>query len=110
MERNYFANNLKVLRKAKGLKLKDIADKLGVSTTLIHYWENDERYPVLDDVRVVAEMLNISIADLVGRDITQTYSDNLQTEMERELLYCFRTLTSDQQSAVLTMVKGMAKV
>lgn len=110
MERNYFANNLRVLRKAHGYRLKDVADKLGVSTALIHYWENDERYPVLDDVRVVADMFNISIADLVGKDITETYTDSLQTEGERELLYCFRSLASSQQDAIITLVKGMAKV
>ena len=110
MERNYFADNIRYLRKTHNMTLKEIADKLGVSISLIHFWENGKREPVLDDVRIVAELFNISIADLVGRDITQTYSDNLQTEMERELLYCFRTLTSDQQQAVLTLVKGMAKV
>ena len=110
MERNYFSNNLRVLRKAHKMTLKEVAEKLGVSISLVHLWENGKREPVLDDVRVLAEMFNISIADLVGRDITQTYANDMQTEAERELLFCFRALTSDQQSAVLTMVKGMAKV
>ena len=92
------------------MTLKEVAEKLGVSISLVHLWENGKREPVLDDVRVLAEMFNISIADLVGRDITQTYANDMQTEAERELLFCFRALTSDQQSAVLTMVKGMAKV
>lgn len=110
MEKNYFADNLRVLRKAHKMTLKDVAEKLDVSISLVHLWEYGKREPVLDDVRVLAEMFNISIADLVGRDITQTYTSNMQTETERELLYCFRALTPDQQSAVLTMVKGVAKV
>lgn len=110
MEKNYFANNLRVLRKAHKMTLKDVAEKIGVSISLVHLWENGKREPVLDDVRVLAEMFNISIADLVGRDITQTYASDMQTETDRELLFCFRTLTPDQQSAVLTMVRGMAKL
>ena len=62
MEKNYFADNLRVLRKARKMTLKDVAEKLGVSISLVHLWENGKREPVLDDVRVLAEMFNISIA------------------------------------------------
>lgn len=110
MERNYFANNLRVLRKSKGLRLKDIADKLGVSVSLVHMWEAGKREPIVNDVREIGKFFNISIADLVGTDLTTSYADSIQAETERELINCFRILTSDQQSAVITMIKGMAKV
>lgn len=110
MEKNYFADNLRVLRKAHKLTQTQIADKLGLSVSLVSFWESGKREPVLDDVRKIANMFNVSIADLVGRDITQTYADVVEAEKERELILYYRSLTSDQQSAVLTMVKGMAKV
>lgn len=110
MERNYFANNLRILRKSKGYKLKDIAEKVGVSISLVHMWEAGKREPILNDVRKVATIFNVSIADIVGTDLSLSYADSVQAELEKELIDYFRLLASDQQDAVLTMIKGMAKV
>ena len=57
MERNYFANNLRFLRKAHKMTLKDVAEKLDVSISLVHLWENGKREPVLDDVVIICSTL-----------------------------------------------------
>ena len=41
----YFGENLKKLRKSKGLTQEDLADFLGMSFQAISKWERNETYP-----------------------------------------------------------------
>lgn len=107
---NYFPSNLRFLRKASRLTQTQIADKLGKAGSLVNMWESGKRDATLDDVRAIAEYFNVSLSDIICTDLSLNYSAAIQTEKEKELCFYFRDLTSDQQQAVLTMVKGMAKV
>lgn len=107
---NYFPSNLKFLRKVSRLTQTQIADKIGKTGSLVNMWEKEKRDATLDDVRTIAELFNISLSDIICTDLSLNYSSAIQTEKEKELCYYFRDLSENQQDAVLTMVKGMAKV
>lgn len=62
---NYFAHNLRVLRKEKGLSQPQLAEYLNVSKGMISFWENEICEPTVSNVIVVAKFFNISIDELL---------------------------------------------
>lgn len=62
---NYFAYNLKVLRKEKGLSQPQLAKKINVSKGMISFWENEICEPTASNIIIVAQFFNISIDELL---------------------------------------------
>lgn len=62
---SYFANNLKILRKEKGLSQPELAKKLNVSKGMISFWENEKYEPTASNIIIVAKFFNISIDELL---------------------------------------------
>lgn len=62
---NYFAVNLKTLRKEKGLTQPELANRLGVSRAIISFWENDIYEPTATHIIKVAKFFDVSIDDLL---------------------------------------------
>ena len=69
-ERNYFASNIKHLRKVNRLTRKDLAVKLGKTANAISNWEQGIRQPTVNDMVVIANYFNIDIMDLYEEDLT----------------------------------------
>jgi transcriptional regulator with XRE-family HTH domain len=55
------------IRKARGLKQYELADKIGVKYTLLSRWENGVGYPSLFSAIDLADALDVSLDYLVGR-------------------------------------------
>ena len=68
---SYFSKNLKFLREQKKLSQNKLAELSNVNQTTIARWESEEISPSLDNIYDVADVLNVSIADLTGRDLTE---------------------------------------
>lgn len=68
---SYFSKNLKFLREQKRLSQNKLAELSNVNQTTIARWESEEISPSLDNIYDVADVLNVSIADLTGRDLTE---------------------------------------
>lgn len=62
-----FAQRLKELRLENGLSCKQIAEKLCVSTRLVHFWESGERECNFDMLLKLSELLNTSTDYLLGK-------------------------------------------
>ena len=62
---NYFAQNLKILRKEKGLSQPELAKELNVSKGMISFWENEKYEPTATNIILIAKFFNISIDDLL---------------------------------------------
>ena len=62
---NYFAVNLKILRKEKNLSQPDLAKELNVSKAIISFWENDIYEPTATHIIKVAKFFDVSIDDLL---------------------------------------------
>ena len=67
--KNYFVSNLKFIREKKGISQNKLAKMIGVNQTTIARWEDNNRIPGIDKVIDVANMLNIPISELVGKDL-----------------------------------------
>lgn len=62
---NYFAHNLKILRKERGISQPQLAEALNVSKGMISFWENKICEPTASNIIAVAKFFNISIDELL---------------------------------------------
>lgn len=64
--RKFFAARLKMLRKALGLKLSDVADKMGVTPQAVSIYESGKREPGLKNLIALSRILNTTTDWLLG--------------------------------------------
>lgn len=58
-------NNIKELRKQKGLRQEQLAEAMGVSTASVSKWETNQSYPELTLLAELADFFEVSIDALV---------------------------------------------
>lgn len=61
-------NNLKILRKAKGLTQKEVADFIGISQNNYSYWENGKVKIDNGSLQKLADFFDVTVDYLLGRD------------------------------------------
>ena len=71
--------NIKALRKAAGIKVKDVADTLGVSTQAVAKWQAGTALPTIDNLVILAAMLDTKIDDRPVDVVPGFGSDNHHT-------------------------------
>ncbi len=64
----YFGENLKKLRKERGMTQETLAEFFGVSFQTVSKWERGETYPDITMLPIFASFFNVSIDDLIGVD------------------------------------------
>lgn len=62
-----YGNNWKRLREDKGLTVRDMANKTGISASTISSIETENRKPTIHHLNVYSGMFNVSIDYLTGR-------------------------------------------
>ena len=75
-------SKLKELRKLNKLTLKDVGLRLGVDTSLISRWENDERQPGNNQLMELAEIFGVSFNFLV--DDQELRAVNFRTNLPKD--------------------------
>lgn len=75
-------NKLKELRKLNKLTLKDVGLRLGIDTSLISRWENDERQPGNNQLMELAEMFGVSFNFLI--DDQELRPVNFRTNLPKD--------------------------
>jgi hypothetical protein len=58
--------NIKKIRKSKGLTQKELADKMGITQQSFAQYERTQNIPKLETLRTIAAALDVSIYDLQG--------------------------------------------
>lgn len=67
-----FGQRFSRLRKQLGLKQETIAEKLNISAQAVSKWENDLSAPDISALPLLADILNVSLDELLGREVIQT--------------------------------------
>lgn len=86
-----FADNLKYLRKVRGLTQKQLGQELNVALSTIGMWETGSRRPDLNTTMTVAKYFGVTVSDLIEDEEYDESDDNsLDTKhrgsvMSREL-------------------------
>ena len=65
---NKFFERLAHLREEKNITRKQLAERLGVSVRLVSYWENNKRECDFDMLIKLADVLDVTIDFLLGRE------------------------------------------
>lgn len=65
----FLNNNIKYLRNKNGLSQQGLANKIGIDRSTISRIENNEIETTIDNAIKIAEALNVTLYDLVGRDL-----------------------------------------
>ena len=66
----FLNNNIKYLRNASGISQQDLANKVGIDRSTISRIENNEIETTVDNAIKIAKALNVTLYDLVGRDLS----------------------------------------
>ena len=85
------SKNLKIFRKRKGLTQENVAEALNVVRQTISKWEKGISVPDADMLIKLAEILDVSVSELIGSDVTEEKNeDMLAVELARvvEQLAC----------------------
>ncbi len=67
-----FGNTLKKLRLQEGLTQQQLADKLGVTKSVVSYYELQERYPSPEVLTKLASIFHVTTDYLLGIERSET--------------------------------------
>lgn len=100
------------IRKERGITQKNLADKLHIYQSNMSNWENEVTEPDIKSLVKLADVLNVTIDELVGRENYGTGNVEIigekLTDDESEILAVYRTLNRDGKTAFLSTVKNLA--
>ncbi|MBR5497488.1 MAG: helix-turn-helix transcriptional regulator [Clostridia bacterium] len=85
-----FNENLKELRKQKGLTQEELAQQLFVSRTAISKWESGRGYPNIDSLKAISVFFSVTVDELLSGDklLTIAQEDNKRNEKHfRDLVF-----------------------
>jgi transcriptional regulator with XRE-family HTH domain len=57
---------ISALRKQNGLTQKELAEKIGVTDKAVSRWETGKGFPDVSILKLLAEVLNVSITEIVN--------------------------------------------
>ena len=75
--------NIKALRKSKGLSQQELAVKLNVVRQTVSKWEQGLSVPDSDMLITISEALGAPVSTLLGETVTVSEADNLKAISER---------------------------
>ena len=103
---NFFAKNLKYLRKKKNIDQNVMAEDLGVAQSTLSCWENGLRTPDLDMIAKIAKYLNV-YDDFISKDLTDINNQSDETDM---LFDKYKSvLTESDKSIIKTIIEERKK-
>ena len=94
-------NRLKDLCKERGITIAQVERGAGLALTTIAKWNRIT--PGIDKVASVADYLEISIDELLGRSAPEI------SAADRQILELFHQLNEDGQGAAVAMLQGLAR-
>lgn len=79
-----FSKNLKTLRKQKGFSQEELASRLHVVRQTISKWEKNLSVPDADTLILLAEILEVSVSELLGSKI-ENENGNVTNDVAEQL-------------------------
>ena len=96
-----FASHLRDLRKQAGLSQDELAELVEISVMTIRRWEWGQRVPRLEEIKKLAEVLQVSESELLNGPVTKNWELKLVVSKTNEGGTV--DMTSSKSSAVLNV-------
>lgn len=106
------ANNIRTLRKAAGLTMKQFGGLMGVSESTISLYETGKNEPDISMLKKMAEYFGVSIDYLLCRSENPGETKNAQQSEipglpDEDLIRLITNLTQHEEQRVRDFVKGL---
>ena len=98
-----FGNNIKELRKEKGLTQKQLADIVGATQGAIYFWEKEVNEPTVGYILKLASFFQVSVDELLSYSSPKSQYSTKNAKMTA----LFNSLSSKQQDIVIALLKEM---
>ncbi|MEJ2445726.1 MAG: helix-turn-helix transcriptional regulator [Exilibacterium sp.] len=103
-----FSERLRLLRSARNIKQSRLAELLGISPRSYNRWERGGNLPHLDMLIKIADILQVSLDELVGR--TKPSSDiAIHNHELHTLCQQANKLPDEDQKALIQIMDGLVK-
>jgi transcriptional regulator with XRE-family HTH domain len=86
MSQSYAGQNLKYLRKLRGLTQEEFAQKLHIKRSLLGAYEEERAEPRIDVIEAVSDWFKISLDDLLRRDLSDVKGSYLAKRRQQKLI------------------------
>ena len=98
-------------RKEKKLSQQALADLIGVSRSALAQWETEMSSPSLQNLRKMAELLNVSFEWLAtgrgNQNLTPMAETICDTEVDSEIMNQLNRMTTKKKRAILNVMRAM---
>jgi transcriptional regulator with XRE-family HTH domain len=94
---NFFAKNIKSLRKAKGLTQAQMLDLLGFKQSTWNGYETGLSQPYMDGLIKISDFFNVSLSDLIERELNISTTHHSPDEKIKEKTQGNTTLTQNRE-------------
>lgn len=102
-----FNENLKLLLLEKSMKQADLCRMTGIQTSLMSEYINGRKSPTIGNAILIADALNISLDDLVGRKWNTCRAQKKPGEYTDELSETLNKLTEKECIFVMDVIKAL---
>lgn len=107
-----FAENLKQLRKEKGISQASLAKTIGISQSAVGYWERGQKIPSSEMAKKLANYFNVTVDELLD-DAMESFSTAIGKKIvatvdDEPMIYAYHKLNSDGQIKVIEYAEDLA--
>lgn len=103
-----FSERLRLLRQARGVTQVRLAELLGITPRSYNRWERGGNAPQLEMLVKIADVLQVSLDELVGRR-EQTNEVSIKNHALHELVQRLDELPDADQQALILVMDGLIK-
>jgi transcriptional regulator with XRE-family HTH domain len=105
---NVVLTNIFELMDAKGIRQKDLADFLGVSSNAITQWKLQRSRSYMNYIDQIAEYFNVTTNDLIHSNKKEAFEYYLSQD-EQQLVRGYRILKTNSKTAVLNLINTLSE-
>lgn len=102
MEKNTFGSMVAELRKEKGMTQADLAEKMGITDKAVSKWERDLSYPDIASIPRLAEILGVSVDELLS--LKRPDGEKGKTKIEEYVTLALNSIAVAMGIAVVVLV------